>query len=275
MTTAVKNKLADPKAVAVARAVQDMAPREAVVILFGSRARGDYNEWSDVDLMLLVPDGESYYQVKAAVCETALTAAKREYGFAMPVDVGHLAHPRFRRGRRAVNHVAYDIIRDGIPMTQIPFSAIDPDSDSDGDDGYPDNWPDIVERLKDALNYFRHMRYDLDAGAEKYLGRNAHETLEHCYKALISALGVAYPRTHKLRELEALLDRLSERHAIHIPPSSAWLSNFTGGERYEAPSPLPVSHQEFFDEVEQVKDAIIARVYEITGTTAADLQGGE
>ncbi len=273
MTTAVKNKLADPKAVAVARAVQDVTPPEIVVILFGSRARGDYNEWSDVDLMLLTPNREGYHQAWAPASKTAKAAAQQEYGFAMKVDVVQIDHPDFRRGRRAVNHVAYDIIRDGIPMTQIPFSAIDPDSD--GDDGYPDNWPDIVERLRDALRYFGYMRSDLADGAEKYLGRNAHETLEHCYKALISALGVAYPRTHKLRELEALLDRLSERHGIHIPPSSAWLDNFTGGERYEAPSPLPVSHQEFFDEVEQVKDAIIARVYEITGTTAADLQGGE
>ena len=273
MTTAVNHKLADPKAVAVARAVQDAAPQGAVVILFGSRARGDYNARSDVDLMMLVPAREGYHNALAAVSETARAAAQREYGFAMPVDVVQLDHPRFRRGRRAVNHVAYDIIRDGIPMTQIPFSAIDPDSD--GDDGYPDNWPDIVERLRDALDSFRHMRYDLADGAEKYLGRNAHETLEHSYKALISALGVAYPRTHSLRELEAVLDQLSERHGIHIPPSSDWLSNFIGGERYAAPSPLTVSQQEFFDQVEQVKDAIIARVYEITGTTAADLRHGE
>ena len=98
MTTAVNHKLADPKAVAVARAVQDAAPQGAVVILFGSRARGDYNARSDVDLMMLVPDREGYYNARAAVSETARAAAQREYGFAMPVDVVQLDHPPFSTG---------------------------------------------------------------------------------------------------------------------------------------------------------------------------------
>ena len=260
---------ADPKAVAVARAVQEIAPEGVVVVLFGSRARGDYNGRSDIDLMVLAPDRNSISSdARAATSSAALAVAKQEYGYTMTVDILHLDHPRFRRGRRAVNHVAYDITRDGIPMTQIPFDAINPDGD---DDGYPDNWPDVAERMRDALDSFRHMRYDLADGAEKYLGRNAHETLEHCYKALISALGVAYPRTHELRELEELLDRLSERHGLNIPPSLDWLDNFTGGERYSAPAPIPIPPQQFFEQVERVRDAIIARVYEITGTTEADL----
>ena len=260
---------ADPKAIAVARAVQQTVPEGAVVVLFGSRARGDYNRRSDIDLMVLAPDRNSISSdARAATSSAALAVAKQEYGYTMPVDILHLDHPRFRRGRRAVNHVAYDITRDGIPMTQIPLDAINPDGD---DDGYPDNWPDIGERLRDGLRAFRYMRYDLADGAEKYLGRNAHETLEHCYKALLSALGVAYSRTHDLRELETLLDHLSERHRLQIPPSLGWLDYFSGGERYSAPAPIPIPPQEFFDQVERVKDAIIARVYEITGTSEADL----
>ena len=264
------HKKADPKAVAVAQAVQEQVQSDAVIVLFGSRARGDYRQRSDIDLMMLVPDRDaSGHDAWAAASRAARAAAEREYGHSVEVDVLQIDHPRFRRGRRAVNHVAYDIIKDGIPMTQIPFSAIDPDAD--GDDGYPDNWPDISERLKDALDSFRHMRYDLADGAEKYLGRSAQETLEHSYKALISALGVTYPRTHDLRELEARLDQLSERHGLNIPPSDGWLDNFSGGERYSAPPPIPISPQEFFEQVEQVKDAIVARVYDITGTSEADL----
>ena len=262
------HKQADPKAVAVAQAVQEQVRNDAVIVLFGSRARGDYHQRSDIDLMMLVPDRDtSGHDAWAAASRTARAAAEREYGRPVAVDVLQIDHPRFRRGRRAVNHVAYDIIRDGIPMTQIPFSAIDPDDD----DGYPDNWIDVSERLRDALRAFGYMRYDLADGAEKYLGRNGQETLEHCYKALISALGVAYPRTHNLRELEAQLDQLSERHGLNIPPSDGWLDNFYGGERYSAPPPIPISPQEFFEQVEQVKDAIVARVYEITGTSEADL----
>ena len=264
------HKKADPKAVTVARAVQEQAPNDAVIVLFGSRARGDYHERSDIDLMMLVPDRDaSGHDAWAAASRTARAVAEREYGRPVAVDVLQIDHPRFRRGRRAVNHVAYDIIRDGIPMTQIPFSAIDPDARDD--DGYPDNWPDISERLRDALRAFGYMRYDLADGAEKYLGRNGQETLEHCYKALISALGVAYPRTHDLRELEAQLDQLSERHGLHIPPCLDWLEGFYGGKRYDPPGPIPIEPQAFFEQVEQVKDAIIARVHEITGTSESDL----
>ena len=264
------HKKADLKAVAVAQAVQAQVKDDAVIVLFGSRARGDHHPRSDIDLMMLVPDRDaSGHDAWVAASRTARAAAEREYGHSVQVDVLEIDHPRFRRCRRAVNHVAYDIIRDGIPMTQIPFSAIDPDAD--GDDGYPDNWPDISERLKDALDSSRHMRYDLADGAEKYLGRNGHETLEHCYKALISALGVAYPRTHDLRELEAQLDQLSERHALHIPPCLDWLEGFYGGKRYDPPGPIPIEPQAFFEQVEQVKDTIIARVYEITGTSEDDL----
>ena len=47
---------ADPKAIAVAQAVQEAAPDDVVIVLFGSRARGDYNRRSDIDLMVLVPE---------------------------------------------------------------------------------------------------------------------------------------------------------------------------------------------------------------------------
>ena len=269
---------AEPKALAVAKAAQAAAPADAVIILFGSRARGDYHGRSDIDLAALSPTaaewgvgGASY----AAVSDAARAAGEKEYGCAMPVDLLPLDYPRFRRCRRAVNHVAHHIARDGIPMTQVPFSALDPDAagDGDGDDGYPDNWPDISERLRDALDSFRSMRHDYNDGAEKYMGRHAHETLEHTYKALISALGASYPRTHNLRDLERLLDRLSERHGVHIPPSLEWLEAFYGARRYDPPEPLPIAPADFFAQVEQVKDAIIARVYEITGTSEADLRG--
>ena len=262
-------KKADPKAIAVARAVQETVPEGAVVVLFGSRARGDYNRRSDIDLMVLTPDRDSISSdARATTSGAAIAVARQEYGYTMPVDILHLDHPRFRRGRRAVNHVAYDITKDGIPMTQIPFDAVNPDAE---DDHYPDNWPDIGERLRDALDSFRSMRHDLADGAEKYLGRHGHETLEHSYKALISALGVTYPRTHDLKELEALLDRISGQHGLSISPSLGWLDYFSGGERYSSPPPIPVPPQEFFEQVEQVKNAVIARVYEITGTSESDL----
>ena len=260
---------ADPKAVAVARAVQEAAPEGVVVVLFGSRARGDYNRRSDIDLMALSPGigtEEPDFSLCRAIEQTARILARREYGWEMAVDVINFDHQRFRHCRHAINHVAYDIAKDGIPMAEFPA---DPGNHEEGE--YRDNWLDTRERIRDAESCFRYMRYALDDEGEKYLGRHGQETLEHCYKALIAALGEAYPRTHDLRELESRLGELQSKHGVNIPPSPDWLTYFSGGVRYQHPPQIPEPPRDFFERVEQVKDAIIARVYEITGTTESDL----
>ena len=77
MTTAVHNR-ADPKAVAVARAVYD-AVRPDSVILFGSRARGDYRPDSDIDLLVISDDHASRAKRMKAQ-KTANETAHRIYG---------------------------------------------------------------------------------------------------------------------------------------------------------------------------------------------------
>ena len=260
---------ADPKAIAVARAVQDAVPADAVIFLFGSRARGDYRQRSDIDLMVLTPETgaeRSDLSLCGSIEKTARTLARREYGWEVPVDVINFDHQRFRHCQRAINHVAYDITKDGIPMGQLPT---EPGKSDDGESR--DSWLDTRERIRDAESSLRHSRYALNDEDEKYLGRHGQETLEHCYKALIAALGEAYPRTHDLRELETRLSELQSRHGVHIPPSPDWLRYFSGGARYEHPPQIPEPPRDFFERVEQVKDAIIARVYQLTGTTDADL----
>ena len=260
---------ADPKAIAVARAVQDAAPDDAVIVLFGSRARGDYHQRSDIDLMVLVPEtGMEHSDISLcrSIEKTARTLAQQEYGQEMTVDVINFDHRRFRHCQQAINHVAYDITKDGIPMGELPAAP------GDSDDGERrDNWLDTRERIRDAESCLRYMRYALNDEDEKYLGRHGQETLEHAYKALIAALGQAYPRTHDLRVLEARLTDLHGEHRVDIPPSPDWLTYFSGGIRYEHPPQIPEPPLDFFERVAMVKDAIIARVYELTGTSEADL----
>ena len=273
MTLTVNQQQADPKAIAVVRAVQDAVQNNAVIVLFGSRACGDYRDNSDLDLMMLVPEWQDdTMALYATARQTANKAVRKEYAREMNVDLVEFDHKRFRDRRRAINNVAYDITRDGISMSELPLEAAGSNEDYDG---LPDNWPDTRERIRDALSSFRHLRYDLNDGGEKYLGRNAQETLEHCYKALIAALGVAYQRTHDLRELEAQLAQLQDRHGVNIPASPEWLQFCYGGIRYEHTPQIPESPQVFFERVQQVKDAIIARVYELTGTTESDLYPDE
>ena len=115
-------KKADPKAIAVAQAVQEQVQSDTVIVLFGSRARGDYRQRSDIDLMMLVPDRDaSGHDAWAAASRAARAAAEREYEHPVEVDVLQIDHPRFRRGRRAVNHVAYGHHQRRYPNDANPF----------------------------------------------------------------------------------------------------------------------------------------------------------
>ena len=164
MTFTVNQQKADPKAIAVARAVQDTVQNDAVIVLFGSRARGDYRANSDLDLMMLVPEWkDDTMALYAAARQTANKAVRKEYACEMHVDLVEFDHKRFRDRRRAINNVAYDITRDGISMSELPLEATGSNEDYDG---LPDNWPDTRERIRDALSSFRHLRYDLNDGTK-------------------------------------------------------------------------------------------------------------
>ena len=112
----------DPKARAVAKAVYDaLNPRS--VILFGSRARGDFRRDSDVDLLVITEgdylDNDEYMAARdAAHAKSAeLYGARRPFG----VDVLSMSADKFRDCRRAKNHVAGQAARDGVDMNGEPI----------------------------------------------------------------------------------------------------------------------------------------------------------
>lgn len=76
----------DPDAVAidalVTTIVRQARPRPLAVILFGSRARGDHRAHSDVDLLLVLPEG-TYTRRAAAALDNLLADA--------PLDVDIVA----------------------------------------------------------------------------------------------------------------------------------------------------------------------------------------
>ena len=82
MTTAIKTqpiRAHDPKARAVAKAVYDaLNPRS--VILFGSRARGDFRRDSDVDLLVITDDDRVDKDEYMAACDAAHAKSAELYG---------------------------------------------------------------------------------------------------------------------------------------------------------------------------------------------------
>ena len=91
----------DPKALAVARAVHDAIHPETV-ILFGSRARGDYGPDSDIDLLVITGErgmsNAAYMKAKNA----ALRHTEIAYGEFMNVDVVRMTPAEYQRCRRGI-----------------------------------------------------------------------------------------------------------------------------------------------------------------------------
>ena len=94
----------DPKACAVALAVGE-AVRPDRVILFGSRARGDFTPDSDIDLLIIGsgPASQQMYQRSNAAARRKVAEL---YGDSIRVDLVRLSEGAFHEGRRARNHVA-------------------------------------------------------------------------------------------------------------------------------------------------------------------------
>ena len=188
----------DPKARAVAKAVYDaLNPRS--VILFGSRARGDFRRDSDVDL-LVITDGERLNKDEyMAACDAANAKSAEMYGVRsmLGVDVVTMSAEKFRHCRRAKNHVAGQAARDGVDMNGERIAP---------DDQTPDNMPDIIQRIANARRELRTLNILVDADADQEpIGFHTQQALENALKGWISALNDEYGNTHDLANLAAIV----------------------------------------------------------------------
>ncbi len=83
----------------------------AAVMLYGSRARGDFDEWSDIDIAVIVRGltGETRDRVLEKTAEVELENL-------MPLSVLVLSEEDFENLKRRERRIALDIEREGIPL---------------------------------------------------------------------------------------------------------------------------------------------------------------
>ena len=280
----IKN-IPDPVGLAVARAAQQEVGPDTI-ILFGSRARGDHRDNSDVDLLLVHKDSSIRHYSSAQ-------KAVREYFNHNPpelmVNIFPISRDEFDHGRRAPNHVAGQALRDGIIMSE---DKLDPPPQPD--DGYPDSWPDVKERLNLTyrnLEAFDYLLEGLSHQTEVY-GFMGQQAIENALKAWISAAGLEYRTAHDLTVLANTILNDSEqgntpaagqlRHLLAYvtgpdlqnPAREVnWLTLYAVRYRYNAynhemEQPARTRLQ---DEIHQAAEAIINHVFRITGTGPEDL----
>ena len=251
----------DPRARAVAEAVYD-AVRPVAVILFGSRARGDYREDSDVDLLIITDDDADaapggWQSRYVAASGAAHKAAESAYGFLMGVDVVDMSASRFADCRRAKNHVAGQAVRDGVIVSQQPLP---------GENQPPTNWPDIRQRFIAASRNQQDLALAIEANqSQELVGFLAQQAIENALKGWISELNDSYGRTHDIAELAAKVRGHSAEIDTPAGETLFWLTRYAVEYRYEGARVKIDDRHGLLERVEDLVYEVADRVQEITG----------
>lgn len=253
----------DVRALGVAQALRDAFDVECV-ILFGSRARADWTDRSDIDLMIIEPEFPDLdRRIDIEIIGRKLV--EQAYDIFMSVDFVFLSRVEYeRKSVHTLNHVARFARREGIIVPRNPDDF--PGGDAPDDADHCDEPMERQLRIADANTYYRAMHAMMDAGlTDRVTAYNAHQALEHAMKALISAQGHGYPHTHALDLL--LADIHANNPTLNLQPRSnlRQLNNFAGGTRY-GPLLTPISdYTDMANRVTDDLDRIYGEIARLTG----------
>ena len=240
---------ADPKALAIAQWLHQATNAESTY-LFGSRARGDYNKYSDIDVLVITP----YLHNEAWLEKIEDRARQLQYEQdeqVVSVQVVNMTPQEFHRRRKLLNNLAHSVATEGLPVMaseRLNYGGSYPeDEHHDAELEYPQeaslDWEDVANRLKDGLDYADDLDTFQDTGAlerlkDKTLGNTAQQALENTYRALLAASGVDYPKGgrdgHNLRILTRLIKTETEWPEDKPVPGEEhnYLTAFAGSQRY-------------------------------------------
>lgn len=224
----------DPRARQVAAAAAQV-PGVARVLLFGSRARGDHNPGSDIDLLVV---GNRTPAVAEACRRAAARAARNAYTDPPAVDVTVLDTAHFDFMQHGLNHVAAYAAREGVTPMGDRYKPPKPPSDHLSEP----RRREAMERAAYARDNLLFLEETIQRGIsrpgiafnwDRFLGRDAQGALEHALKAVIAIHGRKYEHTHKLPELlEAAQVSVPD---LTLTSNLEMLSVFAGGTAYESP----------------------------------------
>ena len=250
----------DPKARAVAKAVYD-ALRPRSVILFGSRARGDFRRDSDVDLLIITDADRMDKDEYMMACDAANAKSAEVYGARSPfgVDVLNMSAEKFRHCRRAKNHVAGQAARDGVDMNG---DRIPPDNQP------PDNSPDILQRIANAKRELNDMNVlvENERSSQEAIGFHAQQAVENALKGWISALDDEYRNIHDIAALAEIVRKHPEEEDSDAGEQLFWLTKYAVKYRYEGAIVEMDDRHELLHIVSETVLAIIERIGELTGS---------
>lgn len=221
-------RASDPLLEALVQAVVDRV-RPELLLLFGSRARGDAREDSDYDLMLVMTDDADVDAGRQATNDAA-------WAMNMPAEVLACTVSEYQRRQHDPGFMQWLVAREGqVLFTRGTTPRYSPRSDrvrerpTEGLDVWlrraDDDFQAAVELLKSASPVFAAICF------------HAHASVEKLLKALLVARGSFPPRTHVLKTLiELAAPQL--RDDQELVAACAFLQEVYPKSRY-APNPLP------------------------------------
>ena len=256
MTLATQTK-ADPRAVAVARAVYDAVPLDTVIV-FGSRARGDYRPDSDIDLMLIHTKRISREDYRKA-SEAAGDAIERIYGTRwIGYDLLTMPKSQYLSCRGGINHVTAQAARDGVDMNG--------DKQEYERDPEPFDWHDVRQRVITANRNLRDLEAGLEASlSQEIIGFLAQQTVENILKAWISAVGASYRNTHLLSELLGIIKNIPEEQDTSASEELFWLTAYAVKYRYAGAALEMDDPIELYERILFAVEVIEERIKQLTG----------
>ena len=248
----------DPKACAVARAVGE-AVHPAKVILFGSRARGDFSPDSDIDLLIITGSGlvdQQTYQRTSAVAHRKVAEL---YGDSIDVDLLRMSEGAFHYGRRARNHVAGQAVRDGLDANGDKVTYDNPQ---------PTNLPDIRQRIANAERYLTDLEVltENPRSSQELIGFTAQQALENALKGWISALDAEYRNTHDLTRLAEIVREYPAENDTSAGERLAWLTEYAVRYRYAGAEVVVDDRFALLAAVRETVEAILARIRVLIAT---------
>ena len=228
------------------------------VILFGSRARGDYREDSDIDL-LVISDGGMTKESRMKAQRVATDTARLIYGDYFGADIVWMPLKKYNECRVGINHLAAQAARDGVNMNGEK-EEYEPDPESSFD------WADVRQRVINTDRNLRDMKTMIEgSGSQETIGFLAQQALENILKGWISAFGAEYGNAHELRKLIGIIRSDSQEYETQAGEELAWLTRYAVEYRYEGAVLAMDDPLKLYHAIDRVVSAIEERIKALAG----------
>jgi hypothetical protein len=253
----------DIQAIGIARQIHEIAHAKQT-FLFGSRARGDHRQDSDIDVLVVKeePQPDSWLE---DLRRHARNVQKTQMPEASGIDIVYMTESEFTKGRGLRNHMANTVTKEGCPT--MPDERLGNGADHEG---VRIDWDDVHKKITDAsgaatwIDAIRDAAI-IDVGDDLQFGRVAQNALEFAYKAVLAAHGCEYPVSgrdgHNLRILTDLFreNRIIGANELAPGENHRYLTEFGGAAVYAHEHP-PLERLLIANEIPQAVDRLRAMV---------------